>query len=35
MTNGTLMGINSPHSVETGLYMLGIDKYTKGEQINW
>ena len=26
--------LNSVHSVETGLCMLGTERYTKGEQIN-
>ena len=26
--------LNSLYSVETGLCMVGIEKYTKGEQIN-
>ena len=27
--------LNSLHSLETGLCMLGIEKCDKGEQVNW
>ena len=27
--------LNSLHTVETGLWTLGIEKYIKGEEINW
>ena len=35
MKNRTSRELNLLTSVKTGLCMLGIEKYTKGEQINW
>ena len=33
--SGRQWELNLLHSVETDLCMLGIEKYTKGEKVNW